>query len=254
MDLVEHKNKQNESRHPWELARLEVIYSLFQKHLTKTKLETILDVGCGDTYVVSQLRNRMPSTHFYAIDSAFSDSIIADFQQDGITLYQDISILEGKLQKADLILLMDVIEHIENEKDFLKDLVSKDYINEESLFLITVPAWQSLFSAHDVFLKHYRRYAPKHLISTLKSSGFEIIESGNFFTSLLAPRIMGLLKERIMGKKEAQGLAAWQGSEKQSKLLKEILLLDFKTTKNLQRLGIKLPGLSTYALCRKSVS
>ena len=254
MDLVEHKNKQNESRHPWELARLEVIFSLFQKHLAEKNLENILDVGCGDTFVVSELRNRMPSTHFYAIDPAFSDTMIADFQQEGISLYQHLSQLEGNLKKADLILLMDVIEHIEDDKSFLKDLVSKNYIKNDSLFLITVPAYQSLFSAHDVFLKHYRRYTPKHLLSTLKSSGFEIIESGNFFTSLLAPRIIGLLKERMEGKKEAQGLASWQGSEKQSKLLKEILLLDFKTTKNLQRLGIKLPGLSTYALCRKSVS
>jgi 2-polyprenyl-3-methyl-5-hydroxy-6-metoxy-1,4-benzoquinol methylase len=253
MDIIEHQNKTNDRRHPWELARLEVVYSFISKHLTKQSVSNILDVGCGDTFVVSELQKRMPKSNFFAIDTAFSNEMINTFHQEGISLFQNIEDLESKIEKADLVLLMDVIEHIEDDKSFLMDLVSRDYIKDDSLFLITVPAYQSLFSAHDVFLKHYRRYARKQLIATLKSTGFEIIESGNFFSSLLVPRVLALIKEKIMGRKEAKGLAAWQGSEKQSKLLKETLLLDFKTTKAIQGLGIKLPGLSTYALCRKSV-
>ena len=254
MDIIEHQNKTNDRRHPWELARLEVVYSFINKHFTAESESNILDVGCGDTFVVSELQKRMPTSNFFAIDTAFSNEMINTFHQEGISLFQNIDNLESKIEKADLVLLMDVIEHIEDDKAFLIDLISKNYIKNDSLFLITVPAYQSLFSAHDVFLKHYRRYSRKQLINTLKSTGFEIIKSGNFFSSLLAPRVLALIKEKIVGRKEAKGLAAWQGSEKQSKLLKETLLLDFKTTKAIQSLGIKLPGLSTYALCRKSVS
>jgi len=254
MDLIEHQNKSNENRHPWELARLEVVYSFISKYFDTQSEVNILDVGCGDTFVVSELQKKMPKSQFFAIDTAFSNEMITDFQQEGITLFQNIDALNSTIKKADLILLMDVIEHIEDDKGFLYDLIQKEYIKNDSLFLITVPAYQSLFSAHDVFLKHYRRYSRKQLISNLSNSGFEVIDSGNFFSSLLAPRILSLIKEKLIGRKEAKGLAAWEGSKKQSKLLKETLILDFKTTSFIQGLGIKVPGLSTYALCRKSVS
>jgi len=253
MDLVEYQNNINENRHPWELARLEVIYSFIQKRFQKTENANILDVGCGDTFVVSELQKRMPLNSYYAIDTAFDDALIQDFNHEGIELYKDLSHLEDKIKKADLILLMDVIEHIEDDKSFLKDLLQKDYVNADSLFIITVPAYQSLFSEHDVFLKHYRRYSRKTLHHTLKNTGFEIIESGNFFTSLLAPRILELTKEKLFGKAKAQGLSSWQGSKKQSNILKEVLYLDFKSTNFIKQLGVKLPGLSTYAICRKSV-
>jgi SAM-dependent methyltransferase len=254
MDLIEHQNKSNENRHPWELARFEVIYSFISKYFDAQSEANILDIGCGDTFVVSELQKKMPRSQFFAIDTAFSNTMITNFQQKGIALHQTINAIDNTIRKADLILLMDVIEHIEDDKSFLNDLIQKQYIKEDSLFLITVPAYQSLFSAHDVFLKHYRRYSRKQLIDTLSHSGLDIIESGNFFSSLLAPRLLSLLKEKLVGRKEAKGLAAWKGSKKQSKLLKETLILDFKTTNFIQSLGIKIPGLSTYALCRKSVS
>jgi trans-aconitate methyltransferase len=253
MDIIEFQNKQNEQRHPWELARLEVVYRLLRKYLDNGN-SLILDVGCGDTFVVQELKKRFPAAEFLAIDKAFTPDLIRQFQTEGIKLARKINEIEGTGQKAGMVLLMDVIEHIEDEKAFLHDLLSQAYITPETLFLITVPAYQSLFSAHDVFLQHYRRYSPKALTETLQKSGFEILENGNFFSSLLLPRLAQIAKERIAGRKEVKGLAAWQGSEKQAALLKEILLLDFKFTGSLQRAGIKLPGLSSYALCRKSVS
>jgi len=253
MDLVEHQHNHSDNRHPWELARLEVIYSFIKKHFSSSENSNILDVGCGDTFVVSELQKRMPRANFFAIDKAFDANLIQSFSHKGIELYNNLSELQGKIKKAELILLMDVIEHIEDDKSFLSHLVQQEYIDNNSLFLITVPAYQSLFSEHDVFLKHYRRYSRKNLVHTLKKTGFEIIESGNFFSSLLAPRILSLAKEKVFGKVEAKGLAAWQGSKKQSNILKEVLYLDFKTTNFIKQLGVKLPGLSTYALCRKSV-
>ena len=254
MDIIEFQNNTNENRHPWELARLEVVYSFIKKHFASNQSANILDVGCGDTFIVSELLKKMPNAKFHAVDIEFTAEMIEQFQEEGIELYQHIDELENKIEKANLVLLMDVIEHIEDEKSFLKDLTQKKYIADDTLFLITVPAYQSLFSEHDVFLKHYRRYSRKQLNTVLNESGFEIIESGNFFSSLLAPRLLSLAKERLFSSKEAKGLTAWQGSKKQSNILKEVLYLDFKTTNFIKQLGVKLPGLSTYSICRKSVS
>jgi SAM-dependent methyltransferase len=253
MDIIEFQNNTNENRHPWELARLEVVYSFISKHLSTKQAVNILDVGCGDTFVVSELLKKMPNAKFHAVDIEFTAEMIEQFQDKGIELYQHINELENRIEKANLVLLMDVIEHIEDEKAFLKDLIQKNYISNDTLFLITVPAYQSLFSEHDVFLKHYRRYSRKQLNNVLKESGFEIIESGNFFSSLIVPRLLSLAKERLFSSKEAKGLTSWKGSKKQSNILKEVLYLDFKTTNILKQLGVNLPGLSTYSLCRRPV-
>ena len=253
MDIREYQAKQNEIRHPWEQARLEVIYRLLGNYLPKNG-GSILDVGCGDTFVVNELHKRLPDTAFFAIDKAFTPELIQKFSSEGIVLANSIESVQDRIEKADIILLMDVIEHIKDEKSFLRELREMSYVSPDSVFLITVPAYQRLFSAHDEFLQHYRRYSRKALKDTLRASGFEIISSGNFFISLLAPRLGQVAKERVAGRKKVAGLADWKGSARQAKLLKEILLLDFKISSGLQKAGLKLPGLSTYALCRKSVS
>ena len=251
MDLIEYQNKMSETRHPWEQARIEVVYRLIEKFFPIDSEASVLDIGCGDTFVINELQKRRPQSKFYAVDTAFDDELIRKFSSENIRLLKNINELE--ISKAGLILLMDVIEHIEDERKFLKELVQKQFVQEDTLFLITVPAWQSLFSAHDKFLKHYRRYSAKQLHKTLQESGLNVIEKGYFFISLLLPRLLNLGKEKLFGEKEVKGLASWQGSRKQAQLIKEILLLDFKTNHFLDRkLGLRLPGLSSYALCRKS--
>lgn len=254
MDLIEYQHSKNDNRHPWEWARFEVIRHFIKKHYISNAQAVVLDVGCGDTFVLNQLQKQMPQAQYYAIDTAFTEDIINEFQQEGISLLDNIDALNQKIDKADLVFLMDVIEHIEDDESFLKNLVSKEYIDDDTLFIITVPAYQSLFSEHDVFLKHFRRYSRKALTNTLENAGFEIIENGYFFSSLLAPRLFSLAKEKLIGKSKSLGLAGWKGSKKQSKLVKDILYLDFKITNLMHRIGLKLPGLSTYAICRKSVS
>jgi len=56
--------------------------------------------------------------------------------------------------------------------------------------LITVPAFQKLFSRHDEFLGHYRRYNLQGISSTAEKAGLEILERSYFFSSLLLPRTL----------------------------------------------------------------
>ena len=54
------------------------------------------------------------------------------------------------------VILMDVLEHTFNDTEFLKEILKKT--PQDSFLFITVPSFQFLFSSHDVYLKHYRRY------------------------------------------------------------------------------------------------
>ena len=74
MDLTEIVKFDNSTRHPWELARLEVVkdrldHILKQRDVNKPMV--ILDVGCGDAFVVGQLSRFFPQHQFVGFDINF---------------------------------------------------------------------------------------------------------------------------------------------------------------------------------------
>ena len=95
----------------------------------------------------------------------------------------------------------DVLEHIEDDADFLAQLNRS--VEPGHMVLLSVPACPSLYCSHDRLLLHYRRYRLKGLEDLLHSRGFRVIRSTHFVT-LLFPvvalsRLIAKLRERITG-------------------------------------------------------
>jgi trans-aconitate methyltransferase len=261
MDLVEVQKRQGAqiARHPWELARLEVVNNILKDVLKNKKDFTVLDIGCGDIFFISSLSERYPEATFYAIDIAFTDEMIAKLKEESkgkrIHLFKTLDEAGAHLSKpADLVLLLDVVEHIEHDKKFLGSLHENKSIDKNTRIMITVPAYQSLFCSHDHFLGHYRRYTNKTLLSTIEECGFEKIRLGYFFFSLVPPRILQVIREKISKpslEHETTGLVEWNKGAGITGMIKSILYFDYKFTNALSRIGIKFPGLSNYILCKK---
>ena len=70
-----------------------------------------------------------------------------------------------------MVVMMDVIEHIDDHVGVLEEIKSK--VGERSWFFVTVPAFMSVWSSHDVYLGHYRRYTIPTLRGTLDTAGFD---------------------------------------------------------------------------------
>lgn len=102
-----------------------------------------------------------------------------------VDLLGDWTDLEGK---ADAIVMMDVIEHFEDDVEFMKKVYSK--LKPGGHALIKVPAQQSLYSEIDVASGHYRRYEPAMLQTLAQASGFEtkLIKSINFLGAMAYKR------------------------------------------------------------------
>ena len=83
-------------------------------------------------------------------------------------------------QKYDIICAMDFLEHVDNDKEVFSWMV--DHLKDNGLIFVTVPAYQLLFSYHDIALGHYRRYRLKQLLS-LGVDRISLIKKGyfNFF-------------------------------------------------------------------------
>jgi len=267
MDIVEVSKQQAAGhqglRHPWEQARLKAVRRLLKQAHPAGWAQasgSVLDVGSGDIFVADALGQAYPNKRLLSIDIAYTPEIIARFnaqkQSPNLQLYTSLQ----EAQAADsgpynTILLLDVIEHVADDKALLTELASAPQVPPGATMLITVPAYQSLFTQHDVFMKHYRRYTRDTLRASVEATGqLEVVESGYFFTSLLLPRWLQYRKEQRGHKPNASGVSTWTGGPTKTSLLTGILATDFAVGRALRSLGLRLPGLSCYALCRKTTA
>ena len=251
MDLTEFDrlfDKQKYHRHPWEISRRDVLFQLLKTSKIEFPVKRIVDIGGGDAFIINEIYKQNLAESYFTIDTAYSPEIISQLQTNygarPIHYVQNISdyLANFPAEENVLFLCMDVLEHLKNEDEILQHLTSNN-----NHFLFAVPAFQSVFSNHDVLLGHYRRYTLQQLEKVLVHHHFQIEDKGYYFTSLLLVRWL----ERVFNKNKKASIDNWTGSAFQSKLITTVLQFDFGFTQVLQKFGIKIYGLSCYCICKK---
>tara|TARA_R100000935_G_scaffold16940_4_gene33446 strand:+ start:8135 stop:8899 length:765 start_codon:yes stop_codon:yes gene_type:complete len=254
MDLIEKAS--DNKRHPWELARFEVVKDILKNIVNDYEGKKVLDLGCGDLFFIEEFSKNKPNTNFFAVDIAFTDAYVHRPLTTEIHIANSLDQWsEDQNFRLDIVFLMDVLEHIEEDLSFLKNLLAKKYITEKTIFVITVPAYQELFSTHDIFLKHYRRYSKRSLNTVVEEAGLVSMDRGFFFFSLLLPRALEVFKERYLKKNNTKGtgLTRWKYGHFVSITLKRFLIFDYQIHKLFKKIGLGTPGLSNYIICKKPV-
>ena len=120
-------------------------------------------------------------------------------------------------------------------------------IKENNYFFFAVPAFQSVFSSHDVLLGHYRRYTLNQLKNVLDKKEFIIIDKGYYFTSLLLFRKL----DKFLKKDKDESIDNWKAGKLKTAIINTMLTIDFEMSLLLKKLGMTIPGLSCYCLCKK---
>jgi SAM-dependent methyltransferase len=178
-----------EDTHWWFVARREILTRYLRQRLGANP-RTILDAGCGTGAILADLSH---SWTVYGMDS--SELAIAFCRKRGLR-----NLFVGTLKEYpekrtfDVIMLLDVIEHIDDDRDVLQQALVR--MQGGSHVLITVPAYQWLWSAHDVVNHHKRRYTKTTLRNVVRSAGFRI-EHMTYFNTLLFP--LALLRRVTAG-------------------------------------------------------
>ncbi len=170
--------------HYWTKARNKIIFSVLKKLGADTK--KIIEVGCGRGVVTKFLHeNHVPIEGFelaklppYPGTEGF-----VHMGTDARFLPQE------KKDRFEVMLLLDVVEHVESPQEFLADLLA-NFKNVKTL-IITVPACQEIWSNFDVFNGHYRRYDMKMANELIRSVNLRTVYSAYAYHSLYA--IMRLL-------------------------------------------------------------
>lgn len=151
----------------------------------------ILDVGAGSGFFSRHLLSTTDAAQGLCVDPNY------DSEWDESIGYKPLRFRHSAQDyDADLVLLMDVLEHVDDDVALLKQYTNG--LKSGSKVVITVPAFPFLWSGHDVFLEHRRRYTRETLRPVLEQSGLEITSLcygfGLLFPLAAAVRLAGRLK------------------------------------------------------------
>jgi len=187
MDLV-----LEEDRHWWFATRTRAILAFLDRHAGPDGYPEILDVGCGAANMTHHLRHY---GRVYGVDSNPRPLEVA--RRRGLDAVlgsaEELPFGDGAF---DLVALLDTIEHVPGEARVLSEC--RRVLRPGGKLLVTVPAFQFLWSHNDVINMHERRYTARGLRARLAENGFRAlrVSYAHFFTFPAAAALILLRRGR----------------------------------------------------------
>ncbi len=173
------------ARHWYYRAKAQAV----SRCLGKLAPRYILDVGAGSGLFSRHLLGHGPARSAWCVDPNYPED--HDTTVAGKPLHFRRS---APAVQVDLVLMLDVLEHVEDDLALLRTYVQ--HVAPGTFFLLSVPAFNWLWSAHDVFLEHHRRYTLRQLEDTVRHAGLQRLQGHYFFGAVLPLAAVLRLSER----------------------------------------------------------
>ena len=188
-----------DDRHWWYRARRKIIADLIRRDAHLPPHAQILEIGCGTGHNLSMLAGfghvdglELDEEARALSEKRFGRSIMSS------PLPELVGVRDGHY---DLIGAFDVIEHIEDDRAALASIATK--LKPGGRFIMTVPAHQWMWSAHDTVNHHKRRYSRRSLRALIEGSPMKLEKLG-YFNSLLFPlAVAERAASKLRGKENA---------------------------------------------------
>lgn len=197
MDLKELENGINPDVHWYYQSKILPLIAYTKKLLKSEVPLTIVDVGSGSGFFAISLEKKFGSRikKVYLVDINYTAEEIK--ATSGAKIEKTLRIPD-KIENG-LVILMDVLEHLEDDLKMLNE-IKANCVGSNNHFFITVPAFYSLWSGHDVYLGHYRRYKINTLNKVLNQAKYSIENTyylyGSLFPMVWAARKLDNLKKK----------------------------------------------------------
>ncbi len=192
-----------EDRHWWYRGRRRVLERVIAE-LRLPARARILDAGCGSGRNMVEL-----ARHGTVTGVELSETSVRLARERGAGEVIEGSVLEMPFaaDSFELAASLDVIEHLEDDLAALREL--RRVVAPGGALLITVPAYQWLWSGHDEINHHHRRYTRRTLQRVAQQAGWEPVRT-TYFNSLLLPVAIALrVLERFSSKTTESSLDLW---------------------------------------------
>jgi SAM-dependent methyltransferase len=171
-----------DDRHWWYRARRKIIAELIRREVRPQRDAQILEIGCGTGHNLAMLAG------FGHVDGLELDDEARALSEQRLgrkIMSSPLPELAGVPDRHyDLIGTFDVIEHIDDDHAALASIAAK--LKPGGKFVMTVPAHQWMWSAHDVVNHHKRRYSKRSLKQLVERSPMQLQKVG-YFNSVLFP-------------------------------------------------------------------
>jgi SAM-dependent methyltransferase len=194
---------QVEDRHWWYRGRRTVLERVIAD-LRLPARARILDAGCGSGRNMVDLARHGTVT---GIELSETSVCLARARNSGEVVEGSVLEMPFPADSFDLAASLDVIEHLEDDLLALREL--RRTVAPGGALLVTVPAYQWLWSGHDEINHHHRRYTRRSLQHVAEQAGWELVRT-SYFNSLLLPVAIALrLLERLNTKTTESSLDLW---------------------------------------------
>jgi SAM-dependent methyltransferase len=200
----------------------------------------VLDAGCGSGRTLDDLERygRVSGLDLSAEAVAVARERHPDVRQGRV---EAIPFDDGSF---DLVTCLDVLEHTLDDRRTLAEL--RRVTRPGGHLLLTVPAYPSLWSVHDVANGHHRRYRPPALRAAARSGGWTLVRDTYFNGLLLGPAVAVRLAQRFTGLGRGRS-----NLELTPRRLNGVLEVPLRVEAALLARGARLPaGLSLLAVYR----
>lgn len=196
----------------------------------------VLDVGAGSGFFSRWLLQRGLAEEAICVDTGYA----AD--RDEAVAGRPLRFRRAiETSDANTVLMMDVLEHVEDDAGLLSGYLQK--APAQARVIITVPAFQFLWSPHDVFLEHFRRYTLRTLADTLERAGAVPIRMHYYYGTVFP--LVALLRLVKRGR-EADSSDLRREQPLVNAILRSICALETRLmTAN------RLAGLTAFCICRR---
>lgn len=182
--------------HWWWQSRAEMVNGWLSQ-LKLPEHGDVLDVGCGGGWGFQQWRR---FGEVFGIEPNLDLVRLAGNDQNRI-FAQPFDNNFDPARRFRLILMLDVLEHLENPIQALQH-ASALLVPGGTIF-ITVPALPSLWTSHDEINHHYVRYTRQTLLEVVGETELDLVRSHYFFHGLVFPKLLIRLKEKVLSPKHS---------------------------------------------------
>jgi len=198
--------------------------------------QRLLDVGAGSGFFSRHLLEQTGAKSALCVDIGYERD-----RDDRVGAKPVLYRRDCGATDCDLVLMMDVLEHVDDDRGLLRHYAAK--VSSGAHFLVTVPAFRFLWSGHDVFLEHRRRYRLDEIEAAMRDAGLEIVK-GAYYFGLVFPLAAAV---RLAARGEAQPMSSLK---KHGALTNGVLSVICAVELPLFPIN-RLAGLSAFVLAKK---